>query len=106
MLVGAENTFNDLKYLDPTVYENLRFLKTYDGDASDLGLYFTHEYQKSDGRLVVKTLIPNGANIQVTNQNKMLYIQKKADFMLNKMIKIQAEAFREGIGLIIDLQYL
>jgi hypothetical protein len=42
----------------------------------------------------------------VTNQNKMTYIEKKADFMLNSMIKTQAEAFREGMALVIDLQYL
>lgn len=36
----------------------------------------------------------------------MTYIERKADFMLNKMIKRQAEAFREGMALVIDLQYL
>ena len=36
----------------------------------------------------------------------MLYIQKKTDFILNKMIKLQTEAFWEGMALVIDFQYL
>lgn len=51
-------------------------------------------------------MIPNGNNITVTNQNKMTYIEKKVDFMLNKMILRQAEAFWEGMALVIDLSYL
>ena len=54
----------------------------------------------------MKNLIPNGQNTAVTNHNKMTYIEKKADFMLNKMIKYQTEAFWEGMALVIDLQYL
>jgi len=44
LIVGVENTFNELKFLDKEVYENLRFLKSYDGNCEDLGIYFTHEY--------------------------------------------------------------
>lgn len=44
LIVGNENSFNELKSLDNTVYENLIFLKNYDGNVSELGLNFTHEY--------------------------------------------------------------
>jgi hypothetical protein len=44
LIVGVENSFNELKSLDKIVYDNLLFLKNYEGNVQDLGLYFTHEY--------------------------------------------------------------
>ncbi len=65
----------DLSTLDPTLYNNLMFLKTYDGDAEDLCLNFTVA-NEDFGRNREIELIPNGANIDVTNSNKYHYIGK------------------------------
>ena len=54
-------------------YGNLMFLKTYDGDATDLCLSFTvSDNDFGDNKEI--PLIPNGLNIEVTNANKHLYI--------------------------------
>lgn len=49
LIVGVENTFNELKFLDEEVHKNLLFLKNYEGNAEMLDLYFSHEYQNSKG---------------------------------------------------------
>jgi ubiquitin-protein ligase E3 C len=51
------------------------FLKTYEGDAADLCLTFTVA-NDDFGRNDEIELIPNGANIEVTNSNKQRYIGK------------------------------
>ena len=53
-------------------YNNLMFLKTYDGDVSDLCLTFT--VANDDFGVNEEPLIANGANVEVTNANKRRYI--------------------------------
>lgn len=40
-LISKSNQFDDLKSLDPQLYENLLNVKYYDGDLEDLGLTMT-----------------------------------------------------------------
>ena len=53
--------------------ENLMFLKTYDGNAEDLCLTFTVANDNFGTNTEIE-LIPNGANIDVTDTNKHHYI--------------------------------
>ena len=46
--------------------------------------------------LQVVELVPDGANIPVTADNKIEYIFRMADFKLNKEIARQCDAFRKG----------
>ena len=55
-------------------YNNLMFLKTYTGDVSDLCLTFT--VANDDFGVSEVPLIPNGADVEVTNGNKRRYICK------------------------------
>lgn len=48
------------------------FLKTYDGDATELCLTFT--VANDDFGVSEVPLVANGANIEVTNENKRRYI--------------------------------
>ena len=41
-------------------------------------------------------LVPNGAEIKVTNQNKFRYIYMMADYRLNRRIKAASDAFVSG----------
>ena len=52
------------------------FLKTYTGDVSDLCLTFT--VANDDFGVNEEPLIPNGANIEVTNENKRRYICERS----------------------------
>lgn len=63
----------DLSTMDAQLYNNLMFLKTYDGDAEDLCLTFAvASGDFGDNREIA--LIPNGAEVAVTNSNKHRYI--------------------------------
>ena len=59
------------------------FLKTYDGDAADLCLTFTVANADFGGNKEV-SLVPNGANIEVTNSNKQRFIGERSFFASHK----------------------
>ncbi|DBA00336.1 TPA: hypothetical protein N0F65_001531 [Lagenidium giganteum] len=104
-LLHAYNNLNELPSLDPEIYKNLVFLKSYDGDISDLGLTHT-VVQEVFGEQKEVEIIPGGANIPVTNQNKTRYIHLVADYYLNVQIREQSAAFRAGLADVIDLRWL
>ncbi|XP_015782602.1 ubiquitin-protein ligase E3C [Tetranychus urticae] len=94
-----------LASLDPVMYKNLVYLKNYEGDVSELGLDFT--VVNSDlGENQIIELRPGGANIQVTAQNRIEYIHLMADYRLNKQIRSQCSAFKQGLADVIDLDWI
>ena len=72
----------DLSSVDAQLYNNLMFLKTYDGDAEDLCLTFSVANDDFGSNKEID-LIPNGSNVEVTNSNKQRYIGKRADSFLS-----------------------
>ena len=68
----------------------------YEGDASDLGLDFTVE-DETFGHRTVQELCANGADVPVTNENKLQYVHLMADFHLNTRIQGPAQAFAAGL---------
>jgi ubiquitin-protein ligase E3 C len=65
--------FSDLSTMDSQLYDNLMFLKTYDGNAEDLCLSFTVTVDDF-GQTKELPLVFNGANTEVTNANKHRYV--------------------------------
>ena len=51
-------------------------------------------------------LIPNGSNIPVTKENRLQYIHLVSHFKLTRQIKLQSEAFFEGLSQMIDPKWL
>ncbi|XP_063962252.1 ubiquitin-protein ligase E3C-like [Lytechinus pictus] len=94
-----------LASLDPVMYKNLLFLKDYRGDVCDLGLNFT-VMDNDFGEAQVHDLKPGGSEIPVTASNRIEYIHLMADFRLNKQIRPQILAFRQGLSDVIDLEWL
>jgi ubiquitin-protein ligase E3 C len=74
----------DLSTMDAQLYNNLMFLKTYDGDAEDLCLTFTVTVDAFGGTSEIP-LIPNGSNVEVTNTNKHRYIGKLKSFFCDAL---------------------
>ena len=81
----SEVDINHLSSLDPEVYHNLISLKQYNKDVADLNLDFTHVSSEL-GVNIVNELKPNGANIAVTDSNRIEYIHRMADHKLNKQV--------------------
>ena len=94
----------DLSTIDTQLYNNLMFLKTYEGDAADLCLTFT--VANDDFGVSEQNLIPNGADIEVTNGNKRRYIYLVAKHHVCDRIKEQADAFCRGLWEVIDRSWL
>ncbi|XP_050541390.1 ubiquitin-protein ligase E3C isoform X2 [Daktulosphaira vitifoliae] len=101
----TEVDVHHLASLDPLMYRNLLSLKNYDGDVVDLGLDFTIVIDEF-GQTRVEDLKPNGANITVTNQNRIEYIHLMADYKLNVQIRKQCYFFKQGLANVIPLDWL
>lgn len=106
-IVGRQSDVDvhHLASLDPIMYRNLLYLKSYKGDVADLGLDFT-VLSDELGERRVDELKPSGANIPVTNHNRIEYIHLMADYKLNKQIRAQCYAFKQGIGSVVPLDWL
>jgi len=104
-LLGKHNYLHDLPSYSPELYKNLMFLKSYEGDAADLCLNFVAT-QNACGESREVELAPGGADIDVTNRNKLRYINQVAHFHLNTQIKPQCDAFLAGLRELVPLRLL
>ncbi|CAN0375289.1 unnamed protein product, partial [Ectocarpus fasciculatus] len=102
--------FHDLHGLDPELYRNLMFLKTYDGgDVEDLCLTFTvadEEFGANKEASWFVDLIPGGSRRAVTSANRLEYVNRVAKHHLVDGVKPQAEAFVRGLWEVINPQWL
>ncbi|KAK0440763.1 HECT-domain-containing protein [Armillaria borealis] len=103
--LGRQNLLDDLASLDPELYNGLMFLKHYTGNPEDLSLNFTVAIEEFG---VTKTidLIPEGSTTAVTRENRLQYIYFVSHYRLSKQIKLQSEAFFEGLSETIDPKWL
>lgn len=60
----------------------------YEGDARDLALDFTVT-EELFGKHTIVELRPGGADLAVTNDNKLQYVHAVADYKLNKQVSMQ-----------------
>jgi len=102
-----ELTLEDVKVTFPTVGKNLQYLLDYKPTGSDFDAnvretfdqYFQTSYE-SYGETVVQDLVPNGGEIPVTYSNRKLYVDTYVDYLLNKSIESQFNAFQRGFILV------
>ena len=97
---------HQLTSLDPDMHKNLMKLKCYnDNDFKELGLDFT-VVRDDMGETKVVHLKPEGQNINVNSSNWIEYIQTMADFKLNRQIREQCQAFRQGLANVLPISWL
>ncbi|KAI8965333.1 hypothetical protein F5Y11DRAFT_344493 [Daldinia sp. FL1419] len=101
---------NDLRDLDPELYQGLISLKNYSGKVVDLALDFTitDQVTTADGNTltITRPLCKNGENIPVTNTNRPLYISYVVNHRLVAQPYRQTRAFLKGLGSIINPAWL
>jgi len=95
----------DLSTMDRTLYNNLMFLKTYEGDAKDLCLTFAVAKDEFGNNEEIP-LIAGGRDKEVTNLNKHRYIGLVAKHYVCDRVKEQSEAFRRGLWDVIEKRWL
>lgn len=101
---------NDLRDLDESLYQGLLKLKDYAGDVTDFSLDFTITDTVSlpgePLRTISRELLPGGANIPVTNENRVLYVPGVARHRLHVQPYQQTRAFLRGLGQLIKPSWL
>ena len=55
------------------------------------------------GKTQVEELKPDGSSIAVNNENRIEYIHLVADYKLNRQIRSQTNAFRQGLADVVNL---
>uniref|UniRef100_F7A8M5 HECT-type E3 ubiquitin transferase n=1 Tax=Ciona intestinalis TaxID=7719 RepID=F7A8M5_CIOIN len=96
---------DELPALDPEFYKNLTWIKRYEGDISELDLRFMHE-EDIMGKIQSHELIPGGAGIPVTNENRIMYIHTLAHYRLHTQILHQTKAFVAGFRSVIPTNWI
>ncbi|RLN90612.1 hypothetical protein BBJ28_00004175 [Nothophytophthora sp. Chile5] len=94
-LLGKFNYIDDLASLDPEMYKSLMHLKHYAGNVEDLALTFSVS-EMEFGQVVTRNLVPDGANIPVTNANRIRYMHVMANYKLNVLSSMESAAFLKG----------
>ncbi|XP_039248236.2 apoptosis-resistant E3 ubiquitin protein ligase 1-like [Styela clava] len=100
-IIGLAVTFKHFESDDPELYKSkIRYI--IENDVSDFDLYFSEEEYHSNGKLSqVVPLKPNGAKLQVTNENKLEYLNRLAQYRLSTSIKDEIDAFNKGLNFLV-----
>ncbi|XP_013397514.1 probable E3 ubiquitin-protein ligase HERC4 isoform X1 [Lingula anatina] len=99
---------DDLRELMPDVAKNMQELLDYEDDVQEAFCLNFVIVQDNFGEPEHIELIPDGANIDVTAENRHQYIDAYIDHIFNKSVQTQFEAFHTGFlkvcgGRVMDL---
>jgi len=91
----------DVEEFDSDLYKSLKHILEYQGNLEeDLYMQFQVTYDFY-GEHQVHELIPNGSNINVTQENKEEYVKLYLDWYLNKSIEVQFRPFYKGFNKVV-----
>ena len=103
-LLNISLNLNDLNQLYPDLYQGFQtLLSAQSNDINIKDVYcrtFEISYKNIFNEIITQELIPNGSLISLTNENKYQYISLYQDFLLNKSIAKQFNAFANGYKLL------
>lgn len=107
---GYRANLNDLRDLDEGLYQGLLQLKDYPGNVEDLSLTFsvddTIRTSPTETKTISHELQPGGAQLPVTNGNRLIYIAHMARYRLQIQSRLQTDAFLRGLGTIVSTSWL
>ncbi|XP_066279414.1 apoptosis-resistant E3 ubiquitin protein ligase 1-like isoform X2 [Branchiostoma lanceolatum] len=97
-LIGLRVTYKHFAADDPEFYKTkVHYLET--NDVKDMELTFTEEVYDVIGKLVKTVeLVPGGVHVQVTNDNKLQYLDSLAQYRLAATVKEELEHFLKGLN--------
>lgn len=111
---GSESAYraniNDLRDLDEGLYQGLLKLKSYPGNVEDFGLDFTItdtiSLPGAPTQTIERELVPNGSQLPVTNEKRLLYLSCVARHRLLSQPFRQTKAFLKGLSEIVNPSWL
>jgi len=87
-MLGIKPSYHDMQAIDPDYYKNLQMILEY--NLADLGLDLTFSYENHCfGRSQTVDLMPNGRNIQVTEDSKGKYVRLVCQHRMTTSIQSQ-----------------
>lgn len=101
-LFGKRGTYRDLIDYNPSLARGLHQLLMYqEDDISDTFCQsFRVNYKDVFGTTLSHDLKPNGDDIIVDHSNKVEFVELYADFLLNKSVERQFNAFKRGFDVV------
>ncbi|XP_030385071.1 probable E3 ubiquitin-protein ligase HERC4 isoform X2 [Scaptodrosophila lebanonensis] len=88
---------SDLRELSPSLANSMQSLLDYDGDDFKETFDLTFEISRDVyGESETKCLKPNGDKIPVTKENRQEFVDLYVDFVFNKSVESQYDAFHKG----------
>ena len=94
-ILGVPVDYVDIEAVDPEYYKSLLQILEYPVESLGIELFFTAE-SRVFGRDRVDELIPGGATIAVTDENKHEYVKLISQHRMTTAIRSQIEAFLDG----------
>ena len=93
-LIGEDIIYDDLKMIDEQLYNSLNYMR----ENNIEGIFFSTFSFENDvkGKKELQELIPNGSEIQVTEENKCDYIEQRSNFELFFGTKSPISIIRDG----------
>ncbi|KAK0615002.1 hypothetical protein B0T17DRAFT_619836 [Bombardia bombarda] len=95
MMLGKSVVLADMEGVDADFHRSLQWMLDNDISGGILEQTFSTEDERF-GVITVEDLIPNGRNIDVTNDNKKEYVDLMVKWRIEKRIAEQFQAFKEG----------
>lgn len=97
-LIGLRVHYKYFEQDDPDLYvSKIKYIL--ENDVEDMELNFSEEEYSATGQFIrALELIPNGSRIQVTNQNKLQYLDALAQHRLANSVKEEVEYFLKGLN--------
>jgi len=108
---GYRANINDLRELDEGLYRGLLALKNAPAEqVDDFGLTFTVDDlvgpDENKRKVIERELMPGGANMPVTAENRLIYINRMSWYRLQGQSAQQTNAFLKGLSSIVQPSWL
>uniref|UniRef100_A0A3Q0R783 E3 ubiquitin-protein ligase n=1 Tax=Amphilophus citrinellus TaxID=61819 RepID=A0A3Q0R783_AMPCI len=104
-MLNKKLILKDLESIDPEFYNSLIWIRDNNIEECGLEMYFSVDMEIL-GKITSHDLKPNGANIQVTEENKEEYISLMAEWRFSRGVEGQTKAFLDGFNEVVPLQWL
>eukprot|EP00942_MAST-04A_sp_MAST-4A-sp1_P002005 g2005.t1 len=103
-IVGKIPDIEDVKEIDKVYYQSLTWML--ENDITDIVDETFSVLREEFGAYIVVDLVPGGRDIEVTNENKELYVQAVIDYICGGAVEEQINAICSGIYELVPQVYV
>ena len=109
LILGEKIQLNDLVFIDKPLYNSMKHLVSMKDECAEnialCEIYFTYDYEGTDGTQYQQDLVENGSDILVTQDNLDLYIDKRIEYFTKSQMG-GIKQIISGINSIFPCDYL